>query len=161
VRRSTIRHATAADAASIRTLQTELTEPAPTLLNAALTHRDTADSAAATATDSTSPAIGGTFRLFVTVNDADLAVGYLLAVTGDPTHIAELVVDPRYRRDGRAKALLTTLLDQHNQPITVHVAVDNTAARSLYEAVGFQTQTRRDDQFEDAAGLTLRYRGES
>jgi ribosomal-protein-alanine N-acetyltransferase len=158
--RSTIRHATAADAARIRTLQAELTEPAPTLLNAALTQVDTAGSAAATAADDMSPAIGGTFRLFVSVNDAGLAVGYLLAVTGNTTHIAELVVDPGYRRDGRAKALLATLLEQHSQPITVHVAVDNTAARSLYDAVGFQTQTRSDDRFEDAAGVTLRYAGE-
>ena len=158
--RSTIRHATAADAPRIRTLQAELTEPAPTLLNAALTQVDTARSAAATATDGMSPAIGGAFRLFVSVNDADLAVGYLLAVTGEPTHIAELVVDPAYRREGRATALLATLLDQHSQPITVHVAVDNTAARSLYEAVGFQTRTRSDDQFGDSAGLTLRYAGE-
>ena len=155
--RSTIRHATAADAARIRTLQAELTEPAPTLLDAALTEVDTARNTAATATDDTSPPIGESFGLVVTVNDADLAVGYLLAVTGEPTHIAELVVDPAYRREGRAKALLATLLDQHSQPITVHVAVDNTAARSLYEAVGFQTQARSDEQFEDAAGLTLWY----
>ena len=158
--RSTIRHATAADAARIRTLQAELTEPAPALLNAALTQVDTAGSAAATAADDMSPAIGGIFRLFVSVNDADLAVGYLLAMTGNTTHIAELVVDPGYRRDGRAKALLATLLEQHSQPITVHVAADNTAARSLYDAVGFQTQTRSDDRFEDAAGVTLRYAGE-
>jgi len=155
--RSTIRHATAADAARIRTLQAELTEPAPTLLNAALTRVDTASSAAATATDDTSPAIDEPFVLFVAVNEADLAVGYLLAVTGDPTHVAELVVDPEYRREGRAKALLATVLDQYSRPLTVHVAVDNTAARSLYEAVGFQEQTRSDDLFENTGGLTLRY----
>jgi len=152
--RLTIRHGRAADAAKIRTLQAELTEPAPTLLSAALTEVDTA---AATAADDTSPGIAGTFRLLVSVNDTDLPVGYLLAVTGEPTHIAELVVDPQYRRNGRARALLQVLIEQCSHPITVHVAVDNTAARSLYEAVGFQRQTRSDDRFEDAAGLTLRY----
>ncbi|RJX42359.1 N-acetyltransferase [Halonotius aquaticus] len=158
--RSTIRHATAADAARIRTLQAELTEPAPTLLDAALTQVDTASNAGATTADNTSPAIGESFGLFVSVNNADLAVGYLLAVTGEPTHIAELVVEPAYRREGRAKALLATMLEQYGHPITVHVAVDNTAARSLYEAVGFQEQARSDDQFDDTTGVTLRYPSE-
>lgn len=154
--RSTVRTAEPGDAARLRALQGELTEPAPTLLDAALNQGDTASTAAATATPDTSPA-GQAFTLLVAVDETDVAVGYLLALTGKRTHIAELVVDPAARREGRAKALLDTLIEQQQQPITVHVAVDNAAARSLYEAVGFQKQTRSDDRFEDAAGLTLRY----
>ena len=150
---STIRPA-ADDAAHLRRLQTELTEPAPQLLDAAIIQGDTADG------KNTHPQAASTakgFTLLVSVDESNRAVGYLLALTGKTTHIAELAVDPKYRRAGRANALLGVLIKQANEPITVHVAVDNTAARTLYGTVGFQEQRRRDDQFEHAAGLTLRY----
>jgi len=149
---STIRRATPGDAARLRTLQAELTEAAPKLLAAAIPRSDTSDRKTTVATPADEA-----FSLLVSVDEADNAVGYLLALTGDTTHIAELAVDPTYRREGRANELLTTLIEHGEGPITVHVAVDNTAARELYRTVGFQQQTRNDDQFEHAAGLTLRY----
>jgi ribosomal-protein-alanine N-acetyltransferase len=106
------------------------------------------------------PATPEAFTLLVSVDDNNVAVGYLLAVRGESTHLAELVVDPRTRREGRATALLATLIEQHRYPITVHVAADNTAARELYRSMGFQEQARSDDQFDHAAGVTLRYPGE-
>ena len=151
--RSTIRRAKADDAARLRALQAELTEPAPTLLDAAIPQTD------ATRMDG-SPATPEAFTLLVSVDDDDLAVGYLLAVRGESTHLAELVVEPASRREGRATALLSTLIEQHSHPITVHVAADNTAARELYRSMGFQEQARSDDQFDHAAGVTLRYPGE-
>lgn len=161
---STIRPATPGDAARLRTLQAELTEAAPKLLAAAIPHSDTSDRIDTSGRNDTSgrkttaatPA-DEAFSLLVSVDEADSAVGYLLALTGDTTHIAELVVDPAYRREGRANELLTTLIEHGEGPITVHVAVDNTEARALYRTVGFQQQARTDDQFEHAAGLTLRY----
>mgnify|MGYP000046341257 CR=1 FL=1 len=151
---STIRPATAGDAARLRTLQAELTEAAPKLLDAAIAQIDATDSKTA---NPRAASLTGGFTLLVSVNEANIAVGYLLALAGETTHIAELVVDPAYRREGRANELLTTLIEQSEEPITVHVAVDNTAARELYQTVGFHQQTRNDDQFEHAAGLTLRY----
>ena len=152
---STIRPAAADDSAHLWRLQAELTEPAPQLLDAAI--------AAVSAADGVDPPLQAAstakgFTLLVSVNERDRAVGYLLALTGETTHIAELAVDPTYRRAGRANTLLEVLIERANEPITVHVAVDNTAARTLYRTLGFQEQTRRDDQFEHTAGLTLRYR---
>jgi ribosomal-protein-alanine N-acetyltransferase len=179
--RSTIRRAKADDAARLRALQAELTEPAPALLDAAIPQSDdtrteldptrtgintTRTETDATHRDGSQPtpdalaATPAAFTLLVSVDDDDVAVGYLLAVRGESTHLAELVVDPRARRGGRATALLSTLIEQHSHPITVHVAADNTAARELYRSMGFQEQARSDDQFDHAAGVTLRYPGE-
>jgi len=151
---STIRPAIAGDAGRLRKLQAELTEPAPKLLDTAIAQID--------ATDSKNPhpraaSPAGGFTLLVSVNEANIAVGYLFALAGETTHIAELVVDPGYRREGRANALLSTLIEHGDGAITVHVAVDNTGAKDLYRSIGFQKQARSDDRFEHAAGLTLRY----
>lgn len=161
---STIRPAVPGDAARLRRLQAELTEAAPKLLAAAIPRSDTSDRIdTAGRNDTNDPKITAAtpaeeaFSLLVSVDEADSAVGYLLALTGDTTHIAELAVEPAYRREGRANELLATLIEDGEGPITVHVAVDNTAARKLYRTVGFQQQTRNDEQFEHAAGLTLRY----
>ena len=167
---STIRPATAGDAARLRMLQAELTEAAPKLLAAAIPRSDTSDRIDTSGRNDTGDHIETSghkttaatpadkaFSLLVSVNEANIAVGYLLALAGETTHIAELVVDPAYRREGRANELLTTLIEHGEGPITVHVAVDNTAARELYRTVGFQRQARNDGQFEHAAGLTLRY----
>ncbi|ERH07328.1 MAG: acetyltransferase [Halonotius sp. J07HN4] len=151
---STIRPAIAGDAVGLRQLQAALTEPAPQLLDAAITQLSATDD---TNTHSKATSIQKGFTLLVSVDEADIAVGYLLAFTGETTHIAELAVDPAYRREGRAKALLATVIDQTTDPITVHVAVDNTAAIALYRSIGFQECARSDDRFEHAAGLTLRY----
>ena len=151
---STIRPAIAGDAARLRRLQAELTEPAPGLLDAAITQSSATDD---TDTHSGAASTPKGFTLLVSVDETDIAVGYLLALTGETTHIAELAVDPAYRREGRAKALLAAVINQTTEPVTVHVAVDNTAAIALYRSIGFQEAARSDDRFEHAAGLTLRY----
>ena len=151
---STIRSAVPGDAARLRRLQAELSEPAPKLLDAAIAQIDTTDSKNPHPR-AASPA--GGFTLLVSVDKANIAVGYLLALAGETIHIAELAVDPGNRREGRANALLTTLIERGEEPITVHVAVDNRGAKALYQTLGFHQQARSDDQFEHAAGLTLRY----
>ena len=151
---STIRSAVPDDASRLRRLQAELSEPAPKLLDAAIAQIDTTDSKNPHPR-AASPA--GGFTLLVSVDEANIAVGYLLALVGETIHIAELAVDPAYRREGRANALLSTLIEHSDGAITVHVAVDNAAAKDLYRSIGFHQQARSDDQFEHAAGLTLRY----
>ncbi len=67
-------------------------------------------------------------------------VGYLLAIRGPDTHLAELVVAPNVRREGRASALLSALLSRlpADERVTLAVAPDNEAAQSLYRSFGFE-----------------------
>jgi len=142
-----VRPARSTDAAALRTLQSLLTEPSPELLSAALTERS-GSMPVRTAT------------LLVSPTADDRPVGYLLAVGNDPTHIAELAVDPRYRREGRARRLLAAVCGDADA-VTVHVAADNEPARSLYEGFGFVEAGRSADRFDGSDCLTLRYRPES
>ena len=175
-----IRPARHADAPAIRELQSFLAEPAPALLSAALAglaadagdmsdadNVGPAGSRHSTTTRSTrrAPRVDDGFRLLVSVADAvdpsasSRPVGYLLALVGEGTHLAELAVDPAFRRAGRGRALCRRLVATAPSPVTVHVAADNTAARRCYESVGFHTVERVEDRFETASGLTLRYDG--
>ncbi|WP_253736428.1 GNAT family N-acetyltransferase [Halohasta salina] len=140
---SLVRPARPADAAALRRLQSLLIEPSPELLSTALAER------------SESLPIR-TATLLVSPTADDRPVGYLLAVGSDPTHVAELAVDPRFRREGRARALLATACGDADA-VTVHVAADNEPARSLYEEFGFVETGRSADRFDGSDCLTLRY----
>jgi ribosomal-protein-alanine N-acetyltransferase len=139
-----IRPATPADEPALRRLQSHLPEPSPGLLASAL------DAAALT------PATA-----LVSVSEAEGApVGYLLAVPGDGTvYVAELVVDPDRRREGRARALLAACAEyvpEESPSLTVTVAPDNRAARALYEACGFEATRRLPDFFDDGPAVLYR-----
>ena len=145
-----VRPARPADDTRIRELQQYLREPSPALLDPALD---------ALSTDAASLAIGvdETWRLLVTPDNSDEPVGYLLAIEGSATHIAELVVDPAHRRQKRATALLESVCESTRHPVTVCVAADNEAARLVYKQLGFTEVDRRAEQFDSGDGLTLRY----
>lgn len=147
-----VRPARPEDSEPISRLQSLLAEPSPELLSATLAELPT-DSCGA----ESRPAVTHTWTLLVSVDSADRPVGYLLAIGGEERHIAELAVDPDYRREGRAKALLRTVCTDASQPVTVHVAATNEAARSLYERVGFVEASRSSELFAEHDGLTLRY----
>ena len=86
-------------------------------------------------------------------------VGYLLAVDSPErpgTHLAELAVDPDYRREGRGRGLLWAAIDDADGPVTLQVHPDNDAARALYEAVGFAIVDRRPGFYDDGDALVLR-----
>ena len=135
-----IRSATPADRPALVRLQSQLPERSPDLLDAALD-----DGALATATALVSTADDGT------------PVASLLAVPGDgTTYVAELVVAPDHRREGRARALLAACAERTDDALTVTVAPDNEAARSLYRACGFEKRERLPDFFDD--GAAIRYR---
>jgi ribosomal-protein-alanine N-acetyltransferase len=84
-------------------------------------------------------------------------VGYLLAVPGDEgVHVAELVVDPGHRREGRASALLRALFERAgDRAVTIAVAPENEAARACYEAVGFEVRERNPAYFDGDPALVL------
>jgi ribosomal-protein-alanine N-acetyltransferase len=130
-----VRRARPADAETLSRLQSYLAEPAPDLLTAA-------------------DAVG---TVFVSTDARDRPVGYLLAVEStDRCHVAELVVRPDARREGRARELLETLFDARprGSRVTVTVAAGNDAARSLYESVGFEKTGRLPDRFDAGDGVS-------
>jgi len=137
-----IRPATPADRPALTRLQSHLPEPSPGLLASALD-----DTALTPAT------------VLVSVAESD-PVGYLLAVPGDGTvYVAELVVAPDHRREGRASALLSACaesVDDEDASLTVTVAPDNAAARALYERCGFEKKRRLPGFFEDGPAVLYR-----
>jgi ribosomal-protein-alanine N-acetyltransferase len=83
-------------------------------------------------------------------------VGYVLTVGQAERHVAELVVAPSARRNGHASALLATLVSTYPATsLTLTVAAENTAARSLYDQFGFQVVRRLPGFFAEDEGLLL------
>ncbi|MGQ3329660.1 GNAT family N-acetyltransferase [Halorubrum sp. FL23] len=131
-----VRAARPADADRIRELQTHLRQPNPELLEYGL-------------------AVGSAL---VSVADGR-AVGYLLPVDAPNrpgVHLTELAVDPDHRREGRARGLLSAVIDDATGPVTLQAHPDNDAALSLYEGMGFEVVDRRADAYADGDALVLR-----
>lgn len=131
-----VRAARPTDAGRIRKLQSFLRQPNPDLLEYGL-------------------AVGTTF---VSVADGRV-VGYLLPVDAPNragVHLAELVVAPDHRREGRARGLLAAVIDDANGPVTLQAHPDNDAALALYDEFGFDVVDRRADAYVDGDALVLR-----
>lgn len=64
------------------------------------------------------------------------------ALQRDTAHVAQIAIDPAYRRRGLARALLQAALHRAAAAgfwrVTLLVAEDNTAARDLYASLGFE-----------------------
>ena len=141
----TVRPATPADAPAARALQEVLDHRAPRLLDAALD--------AGTAAG----------EVLVAETDADVIVGYALAVPGatdaDPStvYLAELAVAPPARRAGHATALVEAVAARYAgyDELRVVVAADDTAARSFYDATGFRDRALLPDRFDGDDGRLL------
>lgn len=138
-----IRPARAADAATLAALQSHLAAPSPQLL-------------------ATHAAVGTCLVSVGDPRDADTAlppgaspVGYVLAIGDTNAHIAELVVHPDHRREGRGRALLRGVVARRDPGtrVTITVAPDNDPARSLYESVGFRQVDRRPEFYESVPGV--------
>jgi ribosomal-protein-alanine N-acetyltransferase len=140
----TVRPARPDDGPALARLQSHLAEPSPALLAGALDATGVDGLAAAT--------------VLVSTADCDDPVGYLLAVPGDGTaYVAELVVAPAHRRNGRASALLEACAAAADADrLTVTVAPGNEAARSLYERRGFERVRRLPDFFADGPAVLYR-----
>ncbi len=161
-----VRRALPDDESGLHDLQSHLDEGAPALLGAALS--GTFGECLVAVGDPDSEGFEDTN------SNAARPVGYLLAVEGDggvppssvalddtlggdtSVHIAELVVAPAARRQGHASALLATLFARHpGATVTLTVAPDNDAARTLYERFGFEVSRELPDFFDDGPGLLL------
>ncbi len=131
-----VRSARPTDADRLRELQSSLRQPNPELLEYGL-------------------AVGTTL---VSVAEGRV-VGYLLPVDAPSragVHLAELVVDPEHRREGRARGLLTTVVADASGPVTLQAHPDNDGALALYDEFGFEVVGRRADAYPDGDALALR-----
>ncbi|MBP1921031.1 ribosomal-protein-alanine N-acetyltransferase [Halorubrum alkaliphilum] len=142
-----VRRAEPTDSGRIRELQSYLRQPSPDLLEYGLVTGDVLVSVETTEADGTTEAGGG-------------VVGYLLPVDAPNRagcHLAELVVDPAFRREGRARGLLSAVLRDADGPVTLQAHPGNDAALSLYDSLGFTVVDRRPDAYADGDALVLRY----
>ena len=143
-----VRRIRPADVDRVRTLQTHLRQPSPDLLEYGVTARSGFVSVTEVGPDE------GESRPV-----AGRVVGYALPVDA-PTrpggHLAELVVDPDFRREGRARGLLAAVVNDVDGPVTLQAHPDNDAALALYEACGFDVVDRRPDAYADGDALVLR-----
>ncbi|GAB7008875.1 GNAT family N-acetyltransferase [Halorubrum trueperi] len=131
-----VRDARPPDAARIGELQSCLRQPNPELLEYGL-------------------AVGSAL---VSVADGRV-VGYLLPVDApnrSGVHLAELVVDPAHRREGRASGLLSAVVADAAGPVTLQAHPDNEGALALYDGLGFAVVDRREDAYPDGDALVLR-----
>ncbi|MGM0590650.1 MAG: GNAT family N-acetyltransferase, partial [Halobacteriota archaeon] len=86
----------------------------------------------------------------------DTVVGYILPVYGDAVYVAEVVVDPVFRRAGQAAALFEAVFERAaDRRVTLTVAPDNGPALALYRSLGFDCIDRVADNFERGAALLL------
>ncbi len=77
----------------------------------------------------------------------------------DELHVMTLAVRPEHRRKGYARALVEAAISAHPEAVKVYLEVrpGNTAARKLYEALGFEATGVRPRYYgdEDALLMTL------
>ena len=121
-----------AEEPALRALQAHLREPSPALLDHGLRTGD----------------------VLVSVADGT-PVGYVLPVGDGDVHVAELVVHPDHRREGRAAELLCRVLADADGTVTLLVAPDNDAALELYRSLGFRTTGRKPGFYDDGDALVL------
>ncbi|WP_049983477.1 N-acetyltransferase [Halorubrum sp. BV1] len=155
---SRVRAARPADAGRIRELQSRLRQPSPDLLEYGLAVGAVRVSLAdgGPASDSGSASDGGPAS---DAGPGGRVAGYLLPVDApnrSGVHIAELVVAPDCRREGRASELLRAVVREASGPVTLQAHPNNEAALALYESLGFSVVDRRADAYDDGDALVLR-----
>ena len=131
------------DEPALRGLQRALREPSPDLLAHGLRVGGVAVSVAEDRSADAAHSV------------VDRPVGYVLHVGGDNRHVADLVVAPAFRREGRARRLLRHVCRVADGGVTLLVHPDNEPARALYDSLGFDVIDRRPDFYDDADALVM------
>jgi ribosomal protein S18 acetylase RimI-like enzyme len=150
-----IRPARPTDRSALDRLQSRLSRPSPDLLAAALAEVSRRSAL-------TDPPTLSSFDLFVAVAEGSV-VGYLLAVRGTPTHVAEVVVGPDHRRQGHGAALFDRLFaavadrceSTDDALVRVAVSPDDDGARAFYRSLGFEASGYDADYYDGAPALLL------
>ena len=92
--------------------------------------------------------------LWLVALDGEAVTGYVgsQSVMGE-TDMMNIAVDPNYRRQGVAAALIGELVrqlkDQGNHCLTLEVRASNDAAAALYEKLGFAQIGRRPNYYRN------------
>lgn len=159
-----IRRARPADRPALDRLQSELSWPSPDLLDAALVEVSGAETTDLSPTSVTADGTAlSAFDLFAAVEE-ETVVGYLLAVRGEPTHVAEVVVDADHRRQGHGRALFDRLFtvvaerqtDEGGSPsVRLAVSPDDDGARAFYRSLGFDASQYDAEYYGDDPALLL------
>lgn len=171
---TSVRPGRPADRPTIRRLQTHLPDPAPELLDHGLRTGGVLVSEGGTGVPvGYLLAVGVTFGRLTGTGASppppETSGGRGPPETADPpeapdargtdgrtgAHLAELVIAPGFRREGRARTLLDRLFAATDGPITVAVAPENEAARGLYRSAGFERIGRREEYFASGPALWL------
>lgn len=150
------REARPADLPRLRALQGYLARPLPALLTVAVADDPSGDGPIALVTD----AAGG--------HTAE-PVGYGLALPGGPVedvgqregrgciHVAELVVAPGYRREGRGSALLDAMEEtvSGRDALRLTARSDDGGALAFYRSNGFRAVGTLPEHYGDDDGVVL------
>ena len=110
-------------------------------------------SAASLASEFRAAREGGWPRVHVLLNKHEIIAYTVTALVLDELQLYRIGVDPSYRRQGLAKIMLSKLLAAAErvgaQTCTLEVREGNTAARKLYESLGFREVGRRRRYYQD------------
>lgn len=102
--------------------------------------------------------------IFLVARDGDACMGYCgIYLAADEGEITNVAVDPVYRRQGVAQAMLQQLLQQAEKQGARHIFLEvrssNQSARALYEKLGFTACGIRKNFYqkpvEDACVMVL------
>lgn len=157
------RTALPADLPRLRALQACLEAPWPALLELAVGDGPVDDAPLALGTEAEAPGGAGQD------GPGPSIVGYALAIPGTPAfgvtvpenrgwvYIAEMVVAPGFRREGRGSALLDAVEDAFpgRDHLRLTARSDDDRALAFYRATGFRVDDRVHGYYEDSDGVVL------
>jgi [ribosomal protein S18]-alanine N-acetyltransferase len=88
---------------------------------------------------------------FVKSGDAIVGTAAFCSKPGNRVYISNVAVDPRYRRQGIARAAVSFILERCSGASRIELVThpENEAALRLYSSFGFKVQSRHENYFGD------------